>query len=121
MGRFSQILNPAPKRAKVEAKSQDGPLIAPVLARPLEEQPTQISKLEPKPETASKMGMDWLDAKMRIHSRLIDEVDLSALDELSDEDLRKQVYGAVASLVREEKLVMNSTEVEKFSSEVFDQ
>jgi pilus assembly protein CpaF len=65
--------------------------------------------------------MDWLDAKMRIHGRLIDEIDLSTLDELSDSDLRERVHAVVATLVREEKLVMNSGEIRQFSSEVFDE
>ncbi|PHS28703.1 MAG: type II secretion system protein E [Robiginitomaculum sp.] len=64
---------------------------------------------------------DLLSAKLRIHSKLIDEIDLSDLDKLDDEALRRQVHTLVSEIVREERLTMNATEVVDFANAVFDE
>ncbi len=62
-----------------------------------------------------------LDAKIRVHNRLIDELDLSALDKLSDADLKLQVQAIVVDIVREEGMAMTSAEINTFAAAVFDE
>ena len=50
-----------------------------------------------KPEPA---GFDMLEAKLRVHAKLIDELDLSALDKLDDETMRRRVRGKALAVVR---------------------
>lgn len=66
-------------------------------------------------------SLGLLDAKIRVHNRLIDELDLSALDKLSDADLRHQVRAIVIEIVREEGMAMSSTEINTFADAVFDE
>ena len=40
-----------------------------------------------------------LDAKLRIHSRLIDELNLSVVDKIPERELRNQIYELVAQHV----------------------
>lgn len=79
---------------------------------------------EPEPPPAPKpaeSGFDLLDAKLRVHSRLIDEIDLSLLDKLDEEDLKSQVTRLVRDIVREERIAMNAAEVAEFALSVFDE
>ena len=48
--------------------------------------------------TERKRTMGLLDAKIRVHNRLIDELDLSSLEKLDDIDLKRQVRAIVMLL-----------------------
>jgi pilus assembly protein CpaF len=62
-----------------------------------------------------------LDARLTIHARLIDEIDLSKLDKLDEKEMRRQVSSLVADFSREERLPLNSAEIEKLGHSVFDE
>ena len=66
-----------------------------------------------------KRTMGLLDAKIRVHNRLIDELDLSSLEKLNDVDLKRQVRMIVMDMVREEGLAMSSGEIAQFADAVF--
>ncbi len=63
----------------------------------------------------------FLDAKVRLHRKLIDEINLSAIDKLPEEDLRKQVAELASEYVLAERLPLNAQELEEFSGELFDE
>ena len=114
MGRFSDVIRGAntPKpAASAQPADDNGPLIAPQLVAP---KPATKAP-EPGPDTAR------MDAKMKIHSRLIDEIDLSSLDTLSEPQLRERVHDVVAALATEERMLMNSGEIRQFAGEIFDE
>ncbi len=112
MGRFSRQPQSADSRPVAQTP------LAPLDAPPAKLAPKPESKKGSKPSTAQD---DLLSAKLRIHSKLIDEIDLSDLDKLDDESLRKQVHALVVSIVREERLTMNAAEVVTFANAVFDE
>lgn len=62
-----------------------------------------------------------IDAKVRLHRKLIDEINLSAIDQLSPEDLYQQVFNLVANYVSAEKILLNSRELNDFVKEVLDE
>jgi pilus assembly protein CpaF len=62
-----------------------------------------------------------LDAKVRLHRKLIDDLNLASLERMSREDLRRQVGEFVADHVKTERLLLNAQELENFSQEVFDE
>lgn len=72
-------------------------------------------------KAAAKHALSLLDAKIRVHNRLIDELDLSALDKLGDDDLKRQVRAIVMDIVREEGMAMSSVEINTFADAVFDE
>ena len=74
----------------------------------------------PVPSNDTK-GFDQLDAKLRIHAKLIDELDLSALDKLDDETMRRRVRGIVSEIIKKEDMAMSAAEEASFADAVMDE
>src|ERR1700728_1356830 len=62
-----------------------------------------------------------LDAKVRLHRRLIEEINLSALEKLPEEDMRAHVQQLVSQYVLTERLALNTKELNDFVSEILDE
>jgi pilus assembly protein CpaF len=62
-----------------------------------------------------------LDAKVRLHRRLIEEINLSALEKLPDAEIRKHVSTLVTQYIVSERLALNSRELEDFITEILDE
>lgn len=102
--------------------------VAPATPTPAAAKPAEPSKAAPEPapqkeeaSSNSKHALGLLDAKIRVHNRLIDELDLSSLDKLGDADLKRQVRAIVMDIVREEGIAMSSVEIGAFADAVFDE
>jgi len=63
----------------------------------------------------------WLDTKIKLHARLIDEIDLAALDGLETSVLKSHVFDIVKEMAREEKLKINSNELQELSEGMFNE
>ena len=61
-----------------------------------------------------------LDAKVRLHRRLIEEINLSALEKLPEDEIRRHVQGLVSQYVLVERLALNTQELSDFVSEILD-
>jgi pilus assembly protein CpaF len=59
-----------------------------------------------------------LDAKVRLHQRLLEETNLSALEKLSEEEIRQHVSEVAGQYIRTNNLSLNSQEFEEFITEV---
>jgi pilus assembly protein CpaF len=62
-----------------------------------------------------------LDAKVRLHRRLIEEINLSALEKLPEEEIRRHVQQLVSQYVLVERLALNAQELAEFVSEILDE
>jgi len=62
-----------------------------------------------------------LDAKVRLHRRLIEDINLSALDKVPEEELRRHVQQLVSQYVLVERLALNTQELNDFVSEILDE
>ena len=62
-----------------------------------------------------------LDAKVRLHRRLIEEINLSALEKLPEEEIRRHVQQLVSQYVLVERLALNAQELGEFVSEILDE
>jgi pilus assembly protein CpaF len=62
-----------------------------------------------------------LDAKVRLHQRLLEEINLSALEKLSEDDTRRHVSELVAQYLQSDNLALNSQEFEDFVTEVLNE
>jgi pilus assembly protein CpaF len=62
-----------------------------------------------------------LDAKVRLHRRLIEEVNLSALEKLSEDEIRKHIQELVTQYILVERLALNTEELNEFVSEILDE
>ncbi len=67
---------------------------APSISPPPQEPPRQ-----PAPDHDRQM----LDVKLKLHARLIEELDLSKLDKVDDLELRRQVLALVVDFARDER------------------
>lgn len=106
MGRFTAIL---PRGETAPAQASDQP--PPQLETP--PPPRPVPEVDPQRQ--------MLDAKLRIHARLIDELDLSAMDQLSEPQLRVQVRAIIQDMLAREDIALSSAEVASFADAVFDE
>jgi pilus assembly protein CpaF len=88
---------------------------------PLSESALQADSIEASPtvpRSHSMLSDKLLDAKVRLHQRLLEEVNLSALEKLSEDETRRHVSELVARYVLDDNLSLNSQELEEFVTEV---
>lgn len=111
MGRFLQN-----KAEPVEAH----PATAAAVEPPTPTEPVQTPD-PPATEGVSDREQMMLDAKLRIHARLIDELDLSAVERLEEAQLRAQVRGIVSEIIHKESIALSASEEAEFVDAVFDE
>lgn len=78
-------------------------------------------KPAPQVAAADAKAFDQLDAKLRIHAKLIDELDLSALDKMDDETMRRRVRGIVSEIIKKEEMALSAAEEASFADAVMDE
>ncbi|HYS49425.1 MAG TPA: CpaF family protein [Xanthobacteraceae bacterium] len=94
------------------------PLAEAVPAPPLAaEEPPAETAVPANPLLSEKL----LDAKVRLHRRLIEEINLSVLEKMPDEEVRRHVHGLVAQYTLAERLALNAQELEDFVAEILDE
>lgn len=64
---------------------------------------------------------ELIDAKVRLHRKLIDELNLSLIEKISRSELREQVYDVISEHVLSERIPLNSQELDAFVDEVMDE
>jgi pilus assembly protein CpaF len=128
LGRFSARLNPSavePGRAPPPAPmaAPPPPVREPLPAgAPAAETPKPAAAPVPAaPEAPSGPSQKILDAKVRLHRRLIEELNLAALEKLPEQELKREIHGIVSGWVVEERLPLNTQELNGFVSEVIDE
>jgi pilus assembly protein CpaF len=62
-----------------------------------------------------------LDAKVRLHRRLIEEINLSALEKLPEDEIRKHIQQLVSQYILVERLALNAQELSEFVTEILDE
>jgi pilus assembly protein CpaF len=84
-----------------------------------------MAAAQPQPASAAPanplLSDKLLDAKVRLHKRLIEELNLSALEKLADEQIRAHVNQLVSQYVMSERLALNAQELNDFVSEILDE
>jgi pilus assembly protein CpaF len=63
----------------------------------------------------------WTDLKVRLHQRLLDMINLSALDKIAVEDLRREVGAMVRELLVGENMALNAQEYAQLVEEILDE
>jgi pilus assembly protein CpaF len=85
--------------------------------------PPATAKLAPDaPEPSSLLVSDkFMEAKVRLHRKLVEEVNLQALEKMAPEEAKKQIHGLVQQYVVAERLALNSAELAAFVGEIIDE
>ncbi len=144
-GRFSQFLSrvaPPPPLAVAEASppppevvavpppmfAEPPPAGAPVASEPLAPPPAQPPAALTLPPAAPAATADnvlnsdhFMEAKVRLHRKLVEEVNLQALEKMPPEEAKRQIHGLVQQYVVNERLPLNSSELAAFVGEIIDE
>lgn len=127
MGRFSTFLDNA-KQPEDKLDDLAGPESL-VQIVPQTQTNTSVKILESTATESNAVDVDpkakgrdpYIDIKIKLHGRLIDEFDLSSLDGQEDHIIREKVLEIVSTLAVEEKLKLNKQELAILSAGVFDE
>jgi pilus assembly protein CpaF len=76
---------------------------------------------EVAPAETDSLARRILDAKVRLHRKLIDELDLAAIEKAGGGELRRFVAETVSRYVLEERLPVNAGELENLVDELIDE
>jgi pilus assembly protein CpaF len=120
MGRFSLSRTPSTPEAKAPAAPAPKPEPAPAPAQAATER-TKAAPARPAPPSAQSGRPSHLDMRLKLHARLIDEIDLAKLDKLNEADLRREVMRLVADFARAERMALNTTELEELGASIYDE
>ena len=116
-GRFTARRVAAPEMPAIE---EPAPSTSSALWKELQGTPAEPAVPEP-PSTNPLLSDKLLDAKVRLHRRLIEEINLSALEKLPEEEIRRHVTQLVSQYVLVERLALNTQELSDFVSEILDE
>jgi pilus assembly protein CpaF len=115
LGRFTSRRAAAPE----PVAAPEPPVTLPPEAAP------PLAAAEPPAEAAAPantlLSDKLLDAKVRLHRRLIEEINLSVLEKMPDEEVRRHVHALVSQYTLAERLALNSQELEDFVAEILDE
>lgn len=100
------------------------PVVEPVVDEPSFLSPIpEVAAPEIVPDAAANklLSEKLLDAKVRLHRRLIEEINLSALEKLPEEEMKRQIHGLVSQYTMNERLPLNTKELADFVAEILDE
>ena len=117
-GRFSLRRVAAPDLAPIDetlAPAQSGEVMVALTEAPPETMVASASAA--RPLASNKL----LDAKVRLHRQLIDEINLSALEKLPEDEIHRHVQQLISKYVLAERIALNTQELADFTSEILDE
>ncbi|MEO1141417.1 MAG: CpaF family protein [Pseudomonadota bacterium] len=81
--------------------------------------PVSVHELESEEVTPAQQKI--LDAKIKLHTKMLDEFNLVALEQLPRDQLVKEIHTFVSDYVAKERLALNNAELEEFVGTVVDE
>src|SRR5215468_11376864 len=122
LGRFTVRRVDSPSLAPAGAPASE---LEPVAAADAAPMPAAPPAAEPAPDPAvvanRLLSEKLLDAKVRLHRRLIEEINLSVLEKMPEDEIRRHVHGLVSQYILSERLALNAQELESFVDEILDE
>jgi pilus assembly protein CpaF len=123
-GRFTARRNPVAQPQPAPVPAQDAPSVSdvPVWSVLAEPEPVPPPVAVEPPPAANPLHTDkLLDAKVRLHRRLLEEVNLQALEKLPEDQMREHIQKLVGQYVVSERLALNAQELNSFVVEILDE
>ena len=100
---------------------EEAPSLTPGMSWAIMSEPEPLKDRLPT-ESANPLHSDkLLDAKVRLHRRLIEEINLSALEKLPEDEMRQHIHQLVTQYIVVERLALNTQELNEFISEILDE
>jgi pilus assembly protein CpaF len=106
-----------PPMLLTEAAPAEAPAEVPPMSFMTMPEPTRLPAEPANPLHSDK----YLDAKVRLHRRLIEEINLSALEKLPEEEMKQHIQQLVTKYTVSERLALNTNELNEFVSEILDE
>jgi pilus assembly protein CpaF len=97
--------DPAPQQPAVAPQAAPAPAPAPT----------------PAPRSGKTPADAQLDLRVKLHNRLIEELDLAKLDKLSEAELRREVLSLVSDFARAERMALSATDLQELGSSIYDE
>ena len=122
-GRFTarRVVTPDPPASEVVAQTtMEGVRGMSFPEAPSEPAPAPAAP-SPSPTVNPLLSDKLLDAKVRLHRRLIEEINLSALEKLPEDQILAHVTHLVSKYVLVERLALNAQELSEFVNEILDE
>lgn len=116
--RFSTLQARGPQIAGPDHPPQDrehGAVVIPTTRKAVHK--VEISA----PDSAKTTSNRVVDARVRLHRMLIEEINLVALERLPTDEMRRQVHEFVSQKTREERLAINVAELEALVDDIVDE
>src|SRR3954453_19355307 len=124
-GRFTATRRIAEAQAAAASASSSAPSELPAVEAPSLQMVAELPKLDtPASEPTASVSPPrdkLLDAKVHLHRRLIEEINLSAIEKVSEGEVRRQISALVAQYVLAERIALNAQELEAFVDEIIDE
>ncbi|RZV43472.1 MAG: CpaF family protein [Acidimicrobiales bacterium] len=125
MGRFSNIKTAQTASEPIARQAVDSASpIADVATEKAIQNPEKARAKKKKAEAEKKseaQRAEMLRTKLRIHSQILDTLDLGSLDTLDTSNIRSEIESKVIEMVRDEKMRMNGEEVKSFAGSIIDE
>ncbi len=80
-----------------------------------------MSALVANAHVEKEQSQDLLDAKTELHQKILEDLNLAALDDLPEDQMRREIHRYVSAYVREERLGLNVAELDDFVTDVIDE
>ena len=84
-------------------------------------QPAEPKEKAPPASDNPLLSDKFLDAKVRLHRKLIEEINLSALEKLPEDEMRAHIQQLVTQYIVTERLALNTHELNAFVAEILDE
>ncbi|NNE59160.1 MAG: CpaF family protein [Hellea sp.] len=122
MGRFSKIIKSETPRYVAEAKPAAEPVPGPeLLIEAVSTKPESAERRRAEKPQSKKNQEKALEKSIYLHGRLLDEIDLSQLEGLDEDAMRKSVNVVVRDLGRKEGLNLNRSQFDDLVSGIIDE
>jgi len=69
-------------------------------------------------QSTADFSKEYLDLKVRLHQKIINEINLAALDKIERPQLKKEIDNILGELLKEEKESLNREERDRLSTEI---
>jgi pilus assembly protein CpaF len=94
----------------------------PATAPPAPVSTTPITPHRPPTAPIAEQQTDaMIDVRLKLHAKLIEELDLAKLDKLDSGEMRRQVRALVGDFAKAERMALNSAEMDELGAQVFDE
>src|SRR5712671_4652628 len=117
IGRFTARRAPAPEPAPALPEAPLEALQGVSWTAPAPAPDAMMAAAAANPLQSDKL----LDAKVRLHRRLIEEINLSALEKLPEDEMRAHIQQLVTQYIVVERLALTTQELNEFVSEILDE